>query len=281
MKKFNINAFMPLIKVWGQYKSPWVPEGEELKIFEKFLRKALKQHRDKRVLILGSTPQLRDLAHKLGAEVTVVDVSLEMMIGLSYLMKYKKLANQEIWVRQNWLQAPLEKGYWSIVLGDWVICNISKKLQSTFSAKISSLLTSKGCFITKAYFVWDKKVTADEVIQRFLSKNNPSFRNYQDYFTELFYTQANPKTWNHSVNDLRSVLRRFAKKSSSLKIKAKISKHLKMLDYLLGSGDFVWACPTEKAGEKVFTKNFIIKNKQYSREHPFGKYNPIYLFQKK
>jgi hypothetical protein len=258
-----------------------VPEGEELEIFKKFLKLALKKQKSKRVLILGSTPQLRDLAHDIGAEVTVVDVSLNMMMGLPYLMKNKKLVDKEIWVKSSWLDAPLQHNYWNVVLGDWVICNIPKNLQTVFTAKIKSILVPKGCFITKAYYAWDKKITADEIIVRFLSKNNPSFRDYQNYFTELFYARTSEETWNHSVNDLRLVLKQFYKNLGDNKLKSKIKKHLKMLDYILGEGDFVWACPTEKEGEKVFTKYFKARDKKYSKEHPFGKNNPIYLFQRK
>ena len=281
MKQFDINAFMPLIKVWGQYKSPWVPEGEELEIFKKFLRRALKKQHHKRVLILGSTPQLRDLAHDLGAEVTVVDVSLNMMMGLPYLMKNKKLVDRETWVRSGWLDAPLQHNHWNVVLGDWVICNIPKNLQTTFTAKIKDILVPGGLFITKAYFVLEKKISTNQIINNFLGKPRPSFRDYQDYFTELMYARTDKRTWSHSVNDLRFVLKQFYKTFRDHKLKLKIKKHLEMLDYMLGKGDFVWACPTEKDGEKIFTKYFIIKGKQYSTEHSFGQNNPIYLFQKK
>jgi hypothetical protein len=281
MKQFDINAFMPLIKVWGKYKSPWVPEGEELEIFKKFLKLALKRQKTKRILVLGSTPQLRDLAHDLGAEVTVVDVSLNMMMGLPYLMKNKKLVDKETWIRSSWLDAPLQHNHWDVVLGDWVICNIQRNLQTTFAVKIKDILVPKGLFITKAYFLWENKATANQIINNFLEKSNPSFRDYQDYFTELFYAQTNKITWNHSVNDLRVALKQFSKNLKDNKLKLKIKKQLKMLDYILGKGDFVWACPTEKEGEKVFTKYFNIIDKQYSGEHPFGKYNPIYSFQRK
>lgn len=123
---------------------------EILKIYRLLLEKSVQHKKKFRALLLGSTPELRDLVLKLGGELVTVDLSLEMLEKSYEIMKQKKAAiEREIIVIGDWLNNPLADNNFDVVLGDLSFINISRKKQEKLFIKIKKLLKGNGYVVMR------------------------------------------------------------------------------------------------------------------------------------
>lgn len=136
---------------WKKLAPPMRPSKGDLKVYEAFLRRAIRGVRHPRILVMGATPEMRDLAHAHSAEVTVADFSSEMIKAMVGLMKYKKKTNEEVWVKGNWATLPLKAGYYDIILGDGVIDNVPWATHGQWLRHTRDLLKPDGAFITREF----------------------------------------------------------------------------------------------------------------------------------
>lgn len=166
---------------WQRYYTPpGAPSKEAIKIFKKYtISKLGKKHG--RILVLGATPEIRQMLYKIKAEITIVDINLEMIWSMSELIKNKH--NDEIILRSDWLNMPLKDGYYDIILGDLVICNIERNKQSLFLKEIARLLKPKGYFITK--IAWIPKELPLKPVDDVL-KQYEKFSYYKTMAMEMF-----------------------------------------------------------------------------------------------
>lgn len=140
---------------WQKYYTPpGRPSKQAIKVYKRFVIKAIKGVRNPKGLVFGSTPELRDLLAELGLEVTIIDINLEMILAMSELTKRKNL--DEIIVKADWLSNPLDSHYYDVVLGDLVLSNIPPKKQPNFLKEIKRLLKQNGHWITKLEVVPNK-----------------------------------------------------------------------------------------------------------------------------
>jgi ubiquinone/menaquinone biosynthesis C-methylase UbiE len=136
------------------YTAPGRPSKEAIRVYKNFCNLAAqKSKKQKRALVLGSTPELRDLLYELKFEVTMIDINLEMILAMSQLIK--KNNPNEIIVRNNWLLTNLPSNYYDIILGDLVISNIPADKQNDFLKELKRILKPNGHWITKIEIVPD------------------------------------------------------------------------------------------------------------------------------
>lgn len=137
---------------WEMLASPGRPSTDELRLFKKGIDAVFRDKREKktkRILVMGSTPELRDLAQSYQAEVTLVDINWEMTLALTTLMKTKR--PKEIWVRANWLEAPFPENYFDIILGDFTFENLPFAQHDTYFRNIHRWLKSEGRYISRIW----------------------------------------------------------------------------------------------------------------------------------
>jgi len=101
--------------VWKKLSFPNRPTEREVAIYQKFIAQDRRQ--DANLLILGATPELRDLTAFLGIKPVLVDISPRMLWGMLRLTKQLD-ATKEVWVKSDWLQAPLPENFFDIIIGD-------------------------------------------------------------------------------------------------------------------------------------------------------------------
>ena len=84
---------------WDKYLPPIRPYVEECEIFKAYLNIFIKQNgKTPKVLILGSTPELRDVAYSCGIEPVVVDYSKDNYEAMGTLCK---VAGNDRFVESN------------------------------------------------------------------------------------------------------------------------------------------------------------------------------------
>ena len=110
-----------LAKKWRDIRHPVRPSKGDLKIYEGFLNKEKRRRKNLKILVLGATPEMRDLAAKYGSEVVVCDLSINMIIAMTELMR--KENKNEIWIKASWITVPLKHNYFDVILS--ILCSIS------------------------------------------------------------------------------------------------------------------------------------------------------------
>ena len=142
-KQYWDTAFMD----WNKQKPPARPTEQEINAYEDFLKMS---SNPKNILLLGSTPELRDLLSSWygTSNIFIADFSISMLNGL---MKFTRKASmdQEIWVKTDWLNSALPKKFFDIIVGDLVLQQYVPAKEKDFFEAISMLLGEKGLFITR------------------------------------------------------------------------------------------------------------------------------------
>lgn len=116
-------------------------------IYEREIVAVKKKNKQANVLILGATPETRDLILKHKLNLTSIDQNREMIKRMSDLMEYKS-AKEKI-VMANWLKMPLPDNNFDLVLGDGVSNNISYGQQENFFKEIKRVLKPDGVMLLR------------------------------------------------------------------------------------------------------------------------------------
>lgn len=150
-------------------ESPAAPVKEEMAVYEKHLKRVKKVKN--RALILGATPELRDLALKHGFKVVTVDFDMGMIDVLSSAMKHKNNENETI-IRCDWFNMPLEKNNYDVVFSDGSFNNVPFKDFEKLFLIVKSLLRKNGYLLIRHLVLApDKELrTVEQLIKEYRQK---------------------------------------------------------------------------------------------------------------
>lgn|GEM_PF-4065973 len=139
-------------ETWKQITSPSRPTEKELSIFRKACEKKLIGVTDPKVLIMGATPELRDLlADYKNAEIVLLDINMEMILGMTSLTQIKNEEN-ETWIKGNWIKAPLPEKYFDLILADFTVENLPLHLHQQYFENIHHWLKDDGMYAGRMMF---------------------------------------------------------------------------------------------------------------------------------
>jgi hypothetical protein len=191
-------AWVEMLNKWPSFAPPARPSKFDLKIWEQKIKEKIGHGKVVRALVLGATPEIRDLLAKYHMKTTLMDVNSGMVRGLAKLMKYKR-QRKETTVINNWLNIKniFSVNYFDFVIGHSFLNNIPWKFYSKLLFGIKSVLKKDGYLLT-VFPVLEplKRLSADQVVSLYLKQpkffNNFSNRWYiLDVLKQLDY---NPKT---------------------------------------------------------------------------------------
>ncbi len=128
----------------GNHPSPYA-----IKMYERFLLESLASIAEPRVLLLGATPELRDMFAKhpeLG--VTLLDLNREMIGAMTSLMKTKATLHEEH-VVGNWVDPKFPDNHFHAILGDQVNMNVPFTAHKNFYENMRRILAPSGAYISR------------------------------------------------------------------------------------------------------------------------------------
>lgn len=147
-----------LAQIWTKMVGPSRPTISELAIYLKYIRiKQQESNRRLKMLVLGSTPEFRDLGYEENMEVTVIDSSQEYHNEINREIRHKCAIEQENVVFIKWQDINYQEEF-DIIIGDLVIGNIPPAELECFILKVNNALCKGGLFLGKSFYV-DKKFT--------------------------------------------------------------------------------------------------------------------------
>ena len=263
-EKFNKLDWSHAILNWGRYTSPFRLSSDDVEVYSSVLRKFKNK---KRILLLGSTPEIREVLSSLDFEIVVADFSYEMLQGMIYFGDID--IDKEWWVKADWmiLDKFLKNNYFDLILGDLVLRNIDFGRQNKFLKIISSLLNEKGMFISRIHHYDEKMslVSQKKIVEDVLSLKNISQKLKEDLITSrLFdkYTERKNKTINKKL---------FLEAIGSNK------KILKNIYKKWGDEKRTWTQHTKQEIQEMLKKYFYIEERKIAEDYIDSKFYPTYV----
>lgn len=244
-----------------------------MKIFESLLKKAIGKKRKFKALVLGATPELRNLVLKNKGELVTLDFSLEMILQSSLLIKSPDL-EKEIIVKSDWLKSPLASGYFDLVLADAAFINVSPKDQIKLAKEIKRLLKRGGYFITRNCILDPKikQLTVQEIDSSFCQGKSHWF---DAFFNFLLHSKITPLCFQKTELNLDL----YNQKVKSAYLKKIISKKLyNQLKKFQPSG--TRNVLSKSNFEKILKKYFILLPVKQAGDFKFTQETTIFFFGK-
>jgi SAM-dependent methyltransferase len=129
---------------WRRSFGPPVrPTYEECRVYKRELGRLGKTAK---VLLMGSTPEIRDVSSEMGASLTVVDESEKHYSEVKAIMAYD--STDELFVKKNWADMDFSSEF-DFVLGDNVLSILSPKDAKKVMGNIHKSLKAGGRWITR------------------------------------------------------------------------------------------------------------------------------------
>src|SRR3990167_2530818 len=133
---------------WDVTPIPVRPSGNTVEIYRRFFQKNAKGGGDQKILILGSTPELRDLlAEETSAKIYVADFSDQMPQAMLRFTKRVDPQKEE-WVKANWLDLPFRKHFFVFFWGVLVFQHFPPKNRPFFQKRVRGCRKPTGVFIS-------------------------------------------------------------------------------------------------------------------------------------
>ncbi len=273
-------AWSKIANSWETYFTPPSrPSKEEVKKYKDWLRDIFKSKKVLNGLVLGATPELRDILNELNFKTYAIDINMEMILALEGLVKHKN--PDEVLIKSNWLGNPLADKYFDVILGDAVLPNIPWESRERFYKEIIRMLKPHGYFINRAFFVPEQKQykIIDELLAVFAEKKSSNKTALELVFEIQLLT--------HSTNDrlgsmekVKEVVEKLHTPKGFVFGNKELNKTLDIVwNYWLGGNvsKKVWIYPSQKEEEEEYKKYFNIEKTFSASDHPYGKITPMYL----
>ena len=255
------------LKNWHLYTSPGRPTKSDCAIVERWLKKS----GAKKVLILGATPQLRDVCARLHLNTTCIDLQKEMLEGMRAFMKEK---GKEKLVQGDWLNLPFPEDSFDVILGDLVTDNIPYEDQPTFFKEIRRCLKPYGYWITRIFYQpnnWKEDIGSG--IKRIAQLPDNENRHTELLFF-LLYSFYDYKKKAFFLSRALKFIGECRKKEVDIHTKQLFDRITKLWGK---ATDKIWYAPTKSERIASIQEYFSIEEEEHTHECLFSEHLPTLL----
>lgn len=266
---------------WASYRPPGVPSDGEVDICRRFLGNA---GPNRNILILGATPQLRDIVASSRGKIFVADFSILMLAGMTQYLK-KTDIDKEIWLKGNWFDLPLKENYFDLILGDLILRMLPYDKMPFFLKTIAAWLKPGKHMILREHFINETLAFKDldwliEDIYVYGHHAWNSLEGLNILMWQIFDRHADLK--RHLINRSSAIkeIKHFLNSKSGLN-----SQKTKVLKALLnfhsdGLEGFNWSCFTEEELDRLVGKNFRTVERLSAKDYLDAEFYPIHFLKK-
>ena len=182
----QIQKWSQLAKLWMNYLPPSRPSLKDLIIYKTEIRTHFAELNKVQALVLGATPELRDLLGELKTNVTVVDQNPYMINEMTRIRIYN---NCESIIVDDWFDfLSKRKESFNLVVSDLTQSNIPYDKHEVFYKLISEVLVPGGIFIDRVYTYRDNSnlYTANNEFLCFSRNPSINLLSLNDLFVKCF-----------------------------------------------------------------------------------------------
>ncbi len=284
IKKYHKEAWISNAQRWAKYEPPLRPSKGEIKIIKDILKKVKGNSKDwrKKALILGATPEYRDLLAQLKYQATIFDFNRDSVKSMTQLLKYKGIKKEKL-VLGNWLDNKLGPNVFDVVLADWSINNLPNfKSYNELFFNLKTIIKSDGFFVNRTN-IWsdtEKSKSVKEIMKKYQKNKKEKFS-----FLQMLqdYSNASPRNKKTFCTDLE----KFYHINLPKAYKNKEMTDKEFYDFVLFFTQGKWRIklfltfPEKNKLEDLFKKYFEIISIKYGRDYLYSKHEPIYCLKPK
>jgi len=265
--KFSNQKFLQRIT------SPASPTQEDLELYKKYLPQ------NGTVVLLGSTPTIRDLLTDLEINYIVADSSFRM-IENSLQLTQKANQEKETWLKSEWSEMPLANNFFDCIIGDLVINQILPSNQDSFFKKIHHLLIPGGIFVTRTQIVNSslENLNSNEIIQSIIEGGQIiGIENERvKFYSALCNLLSAFRDKDNQVFDPKKTLDALINYPPRSQDEREWIKKIFKVFLHRANERLEYSIQTENKIETKLQKYFKIENKSFSSDYPDTKYFPVY-----
>jgi len=277
-----------MAKLWEEFTEPGRPSKDDISHYNALTKIALKSVKNPKIILLGCTPEIRDMLYKysvsLGAEVICVDMVEDMYKSMNRLIKYHN--KKERFVKSNWINLKFPKNSIDIVIGDFVLSNVDNEFQAKFLQGINRILKNDGYFINRDCVIKDnlRFNTPDRMLKKYAKKvadKEITIKQANSWFANSILWAS----WFKSNNETDS-LKYFKEEIEKLKKEVDMGTIEKIIfNKFLSSWwlmrDKYWTMHRLEDNKRIIKKYFKIERIKYSKDYDLAKVAPIYFLKPK
>ncbi len=272
-KLYNPN-WKSYCKLWQKIGPPWTPTSQEIKFWEKKILVIKKKNFNAKALVLGATPEIRDLLAKHKINTTLLEANESMYRAMSKLMKMKN--NKEKFVCGNWLEVNsiFKKNSFDFVISDAPHCNLAFKDWPKFFHGVYSILKKESYFLFATMISSFKARLTFEDVLKIYKNNRKYFKDFKNRLWALYQLIDEKNIYNKNTrgfvfNNLRNLIKKKGLKVGlSLK---EIEKNLWFLDNDINGeslGDYIEVDPPLEEQLIIQSKYFYLDKIFKVTTHP-------------
>jgi len=151
-----------IIKMLKQIGFPARPTTNQLHLYEKVMCKTHALHKNPNVLVLGATPELRDLCIKHGCKVTAISPGQIALEAMTQLMKYKNHPHNHA-IISSWLNMPLPNCTYDLALTDMALTSNPCENHEPILQEVHRLLKPGGFFFLRSFDMLEHETKPDDL----------------------------------------------------------------------------------------------------------------------
>lgn len=274
-RSLNKQTWDKLAKEWSVQTPPWRPTVKELCIYEEKISRAVAKKKKPKALVLGATPELRDICAKLKIDTYIADINPNMVRGMNELLEISPgLEPVEIC---NWLELPYEDESFDVVLCDHGIQHITYDDWDRFLREVRRVIKKQGYFVNSVFSLSEsEKISVGKVVD--IYRNNLFSREYKYYYmNRLIFSLADHRGIKH-LKYCEEVNREYLELLKKKKISQKEYDFLKVPFPI---NTFKVNIPSKEDIDEAMHKHFSIKSVNVNIEHPDFTAHKIYFLENK
>lgn len=132
---------------WASVGSPWRPSAGDASVYRRLAGARL----GGKTLVLGATPELRDIVAEAGGHTFVIEMSGAMHACASRMLRHAD-PSSETWIQGDWCEVIGATHEFDLVLGDMVWWGASVKRQHVLRDAIHGSLKPDGLLVSRFRF---------------------------------------------------------------------------------------------------------------------------------
>ena len=214
ISKLNKKAFTQFAKKWEKTRPPARPSQGEIRVYNQMIKNL--SPKIKTALILGATPELRDLLSRQKIKVSLVDFNINMIKAMSLLIKSK--TKEKIFLA-DWDKKFTDLKF-DLIVGDTALNMLSWADWSKTFKNIKEMLKKDGFALMKIAFFNPKrkKTKSKNIIKKWREKKIGT--SDMRWFLEMYsdYKTYNPQTMIDSKAKLIEEFKRSYRKGDLTKL---------------------------------------------------------------
>jgi len=281
-----------LADLWNKVSPPGRPSSDDIKNYKAEIDKALSGVRAPIIVLMGSTPELRDLlsqyCREKDSKLFCVDMTEDMYNAMTLLLKNNP--QNETLVLSNWLEITkhIKPESVDLVVGDFIVGNVGGKIDNLYT-EIVTILKKDGYHVTRTDVIDESTLRINDISPLFEkyaeeAKNGKltigqasNLFTQQLVFSSWFLNDKKVMSLSYYKDQLETLAKKWA--NSSDQIKKEMAEY--NMDTWGKMTDKVWHNLMKADQEKLIKKYFEIIETRYSNDYNVIQESPIYLLKKK